>query len=239
MKKISIKNLDLRTRIYAVIFIFFVLSVFIRITLVRIDRNRAIVSFISQWSTYGKPVIVEEIKEKDVPVYTKFTIRIISDTLATGFVTADIKDKLKEGQEVYSADKGVILGTISYIGQELDLDTGMFPLKVTLNAPVAALGSTSVVFTRTQTLQKVLVVSNNLLDISGDEYYLWKIDKGRAKRIRVKVALSNGYGAVISEGINSGDLVVSSGRSMLLENDTVRIISDEAVKRIDIKGRRL
>ncbi|MDD5583853.1 MAG: hypothetical protein PHV55_02185 [Candidatus Omnitrophica bacterium] len=239
MKKISIKNLDLRTRIYAVIFIFFVLSVFIRITLVWIDRNRAIVSFTSQWSKYGKPVIVEEIKEKDIPVYTKFTIRIISDTLATGFVTADIKDKLKEGQEVYSADRGITLGTISYMGQELDMDTGMFPLKITFNAPVAALGSTSVVFARTQTLQKVLVVSNNLLDISGDEYYLWKIDKGRAKRTRVRVGLSNGYGAVISEGINSGDLIVSSGRSMLSENDNVHIISDPAVKRIDIKGRRL
>jgi len=231
MSKISIKNLNPRKKIYLAILLVCVIAVLIKIAVVQIERNRPIVSFVSGWGRDGKPVTVKEIKAADIPVYTKFTVRSNSDKLASGFVTADIKDKLKEGQEVYFTDNdGTPCGKISNIGRELDINTGMFPVEVEFNVSVAALGSTSVVFAYTQDLKKALVVPNEILDISGDSYYLWKVDDGRAKRIQVKIASRDSYGAVIAEGIQAGDLIVVSGQSQLEDNDPVNIINREALK---------
>jgi len=225
MSKISIKNLNPRKKIYLAILLVCVIAVLIKIAVVQIERNRPIVSFVSGWGRDGKPVTVKEIKAADIPVYTKFTVRSNSDKLASGFVTADIKDKLKEGQEVYFTDNdGTPCGKISNIGRELDINTGMFPVEVEFNVSVAALGSTSVVFARTSTLQKVLVVPNEILESLGDNYYLWKVDDGRAKRIQVKIVSRDSYGAVIAEGIQAGDSIVFSGQSQLEDNDPVNII---------------
>ncbi len=228
MSKITIKNLNFRTKIYAGIAIFSAFSVLIRIIIVQIDRSGPIVSFVSEWGKYGKPVIVEEIKATDIPVYTKFTVTGSADRSASGFVTADIKDKLKEGQKVYFTDNGgAPCGKISSIGRELDINTGMFPVEVEFNGPVVALGSISVVFARTSTLQKALAVPSEILDISGDNYYLWKVDGGRAKRVQVKIASRDSYGAVIAEGIQARDLIVFSGQSQLKDNDPVNILNNE------------
>lgn len=230
MNKTLIKNLNPRTKIYAAILLVCVIAVFIRIAVVQIERNRPIVSFVSEWGRYGEPVTVEEIKIADIPVYTKFTVNNSSDKSASGFVTADIKDKLKQGQDVYFTDNGIPCGMISNIGQELDINAGMFPVEVEFNAPVAVLGSISVVFARTSTLQKVLVVPNEILDMSGDNYYLWKIENGKARKIKVKIGSRDSYGAVIAEGIQAGDLIVFSGQSQLKDNDPVNIINREALK---------
>jgi len=227
MSKITIKNLNLRTKIYAGIAIFSAFSVLIRIILVQIDRSSPIVSFVSEWGKYGKPVIVEEIKADDIPVYTKFTVTGSSDRSASGFVTADIKDNLKEGQEVYFTDNGgTPCGKISNIGRELDISTGMFPVEMEFNASVAALGSISVVFAHTSILQNVLVVPNEILDISGDNFYLWEVDDGRAKKVQVKIASRDSYGAVIAEGIQAGDLIIFSGQSQLKNNAPVDILNN-------------
>jgi multidrug efflux pump subunit AcrA (membrane-fusion protein) len=204
---------------------------------VQIERSRPIVSFVSEWSKCGLPATVEKIKAADIPVYTKFTVSSSSDKLAYGFVTADIKDKLKEGQDVYLTDNGIPCGMISNIGQELDINTGMFPVEVEFNAPVAAFGSISVVFARTSTLQKVLVVPNEILDMSGDNYYLWKIENGKARKIKVKIGSRDSYGAVIAEGIQSGDLIVFSGQSQLKDNEKVNIIHSENIVVVDDEGK--
>jgi len=226
MNKAFIKNPNPRIKIYAAIVLFSIIAVFIRIVLVQVDRNRSIVSFVAEWNKYGKPVTVKEIKAADTPVYAKFTVFNSSDKLAAGFVTGDIKDKLKVGQKVYFVEGDVTCGKILTLGQDLDTNTGMFPVGVEFNVPAAKLDSILVVFARTQTMQKVLVVPNSILDITQGNYYLWRIEDGKAKRIQVKIGSRNGYGTVISEGINSGDSIVFNGRSMLLENDLVRIISE-------------
>jgi len=234
MSKTLIKNLRLRTKIYSGVFLICAIAVLIRIVVVQIERNRPITSFFSEWTKYGKPVTVKEIKTADIPVYTKFTVKTNSDKSASGFVTADIKDKLKEGQEVYLTENGGSpCGKISKIGEELDINTGMFPVEVEFNAPVTALDSILVVFAHTSTLKDVLVVPNEILDISGDNYYLWKIENGKARKIKVKIGLRNSYGAVIVDGIQSGDLIVFSGQSQLKDGEKVNIIQSENIVAIE------
>ena len=227
------KNTNFRRAIYAGIVIFGIVAVFARMAAVQAERGRPIISFISEWNHYGKPVTAREIKKSDTPVYTKLTVMKSSDTSAAGFVTADIKDKLAKGQEVYATDGGSSCGKISKIGEVLDINTGMFPVEVEFDAPAATPGSMSVIFVRTQTLEGALVVPNSILEISQGKYYLWKIEDGKSHRIQVKVGLRNGYGTVIDEGLRSGDLVVSRGQSALRENDKVNILEKAAGAHID------
>ncbi|MFA5362410.1 MAG: hypothetical protein WC335_04085 [Candidatus Omnitrophota bacterium] len=229
---------NLKSKIYAGIVLVCFLAVLVRIGLVNADRGRAIVSFVAEWGQYGKPVTVEKIEAKDVPVYTKLTIRGIEQNRGAGFVTGDIKDKLQEGQEVCRSDTGEPCGTITALGRELDTDTGMFPVSIAFNEALSP-GQLFVVFVRTQTLSNVLVVPNEILDFTGEVYYIWKVENAQAKRVPVKIGSRNGYGTMISEGVQAGDVIVFNGRSMLSENDKVRIVSDTASRRTDTQGRPL
>ena len=232
-----IRDLSPRKRIYAGILIFCLISAFIRIALVGFERGRSIVSFVSEWKRDGRPVTAQALQAQDIPVYTKFTLKKDSDKKASGFVTADIKEKLGAGQEVYSSTKGGPIGSISGIGQDLDQDTGMFSVQVDFVEPIVSANDFLVVFARTQTLKDVLVVSNDILDVRGDNYYLWKVENRKAKRVKVNIAQRNGYGSVIANGINPGDLIIRRGRSMLKEEDLVDIVPENDAPQIEMKDK--
>lgn len=220
------KDLNFRTKVYAGICILGFVSVVIRIGVVNFERGRPIVNFASEWAKHGKPVIVKGIKQENIPVFKKFTVTAVSDKAARGFVTADVAQELKENQEIYSAGDNSLYGKISKVSMELDIDTGMFPIEVELNNAVSS-GSRFVVFAKTHNFSQAIAVPNEILDISGDDFYLWKAENAKAKRIKVSVGSRNGYGAIITEGIQQGDLVIFSGQSQLKDNDQLNIISRE------------
>jgi hypothetical protein len=225
MKCPALKNLNPRAKVYAAIFLFSVVAVFIRIVLVQLDRGRQIVSFVSEWERYGKPVVVKEMMAVDVPVYTKFTVVIGQDGSGKGYVTGDIKDKLAHGQAVYpGANSGIPCGAILSIGQELDMETGMFPVTVAFSNCSGASDSRMVLFAQTQTLKTALVVPNDIIDLAKDGSYLWKVEDGKAKKAHVRIGSRNGYGTLVAEGIKAGDLIVLRGQDSLNENDKVKIV---------------
>jgi hypothetical protein len=230
INKISIKNFNFRTKVYAGIAAFIIIAIFVRVVLVQIDRGRPIVSFTSEWNRYGKPVVAKTIQAVDMPIYAQFTVMINSEGLASGFVTADIRNKLKESQDVCFAEDDVTCGKILKLGTEMDIYTGMFPVEIGFDTPIAKPGSIQIVFAHTETLPRVLVVPNNIIDISRDNYYLWKVTNGKAQKVRVGIGLRNGYGTVIEDGIRAGDQIVFVGQSALKENDKVNILDKDKAK---------
>ncbi len=214
-----------RETVYLIIIIVSLASVVIRIHAVKAARGKEIVSFYEEWKKAGKPVEVRVIKAEDIPVYAQFTVRIIDGRFARGFVTGEVKNAFQEGQEIYDpANKSVVCARLKSIGAELDMDAGMFPVEVEFNKPRDP-GSAFVVSAHTTTLHNVLAVPNEVLDIAGDEYFIWKDEDGFAKKHKVVIKLRNGYGAIISEGLRSGDKVIFSGQSMIEDNDRLRVIS--------------
>lgn len=224
IRKIQLKNLKFKTKAYAAIFIFFIAATFVRIVLVQASRGRQITSFTGEWKKFGKPVTVREIKKTNIPIYAKFTVSINKGKPASGFVTADIKDKLKAGQEIYLTDSGQPCGKITSISQNLNLDTGMYPVEVEFDQSVNMLEPTAIIFAQTQTLEGALAVPNNVLDVVKEDYYLWKVENKTTKKVKVKIGLRNGFGTIIEEGIKPADYVVFSGQAMLKENDKVDIL---------------
>lgn len=218
------KNLK-RETVYLIIIIVSLTSVAIRIQAVKAAREKTIVSFYEEWKKAGKPVEVRAIEAEDIPVYAQFTVRIVDRRLARGFVTGEVKNALREGQEIYDpADRSVVCGQLKSVGAELNVDAGMFPVEVEFDKPRDP-GAAFVVSAHTATLHKVLAVPNEVLDISGDEYFIWKNENGFAKKGKVVIRLRNGYGAIISEGLQSGDKVIFSGQSMLEDNDRLLVVN--------------
>ncbi len=218
------KNLK-RETVYLIIIIVSLASVAIRIQAVKAARGKEIVSFYKEWKKDGKPVEVRVIKAEDVSVYAQFTVRIIDGRLARGFVTGEIKNALREGQEIYEpADKSVVCARLKSIGAELNMDAGMFPVEIEFDKPRDS-GVAFIISAHTTTLHNVLAIPNEVLDISGNEYFVWKDENGFAKKHKVVIRLRNGYGVIISEGLQSGDKVIFSGQSMLEDNDRLLVVN--------------
>lgn len=221
--RISLKNLKSRHGIYIAILFSGIIAVFVRIISVQSERNRNIVSFVSEWEKNGKPVTVKEVKAADVPVYTKFTVISAQDGAAYGFVTGDIREKLAYGQAVYFNVIGASCGAIADIGQELDMDTGMFPVKVKLSNYSGSHDLKLVLFAQTQILKNAIVVPNEIVDTVKNVSHVWKILDGRAKKIKVEIGSRNGYGTAVVAGVQTGDQIVLAGQDLLSENDKVHI----------------
>lgn len=211
-------NLKSRKMIYTAVIVVCFFAVGLRINTVNSVRRRPIISYYSQWRKYGKPAEVKPVESRDVPVYVRFTVRVLDGRLAAGFVTGDVKDALREGQAIYEDDDPDPCATIRKAGKELDIDTGMFPVQIVFNDDREP-GAAFVVSAHTRTLSDVLVVPNEVLEISGQEYFIWKDNNGTAEKSEVILGQRNGYGAVITSGLRSGDKVVFSGQSELKEGD--------------------
>lgn len=210
-----------RARIYAALVPLGILAVCIKIGQVNAMRNRRIVGFRSEWAARGKPVTVEEVRAQDVPLYAKFTVTCSSGNAAEGFVTADIQEKLAEGQEVRLPGAAAPCGKVAKVVREMDLTKGMFPVTVEFREPVGAAGAPRIVCAHVKTLPGALVVPNEVLNASGDGYNVWRVRDGKAERTEVKVESRNGFGAVISGGMQSGDTLVLTGRGFLRDGDAV------------------
>ncbi len=210
-------------------------------TVKSVDSRRAgrITSFVSEWEERGKPVTAKEVSVSDIPVYTKITLIAGQDNSASGFVTGDIKDKLKKGQEVYLQEGAQVCGKILKIDQSMDIDTGMYKVDAAFDSSVLSTRSIIPVFVLSGELKNSLVVPNSVIDISGDSYSLWKIEEGRAKNVNVKIGRRDGYGTTIEEGLNSGDLVIYTGQSILKEGDKVNIIGAAGLFGASPDGRKI
>ncbi len=212
---------------YLIIILVGSFSVLATMESVKDKRARHIESFVSEWADQGKPVTANRIKSAKVPVYTKITLIVKQDKEAAGFVTADIKDKLAKGQEIYLQDGGTVCGKISKVNQDLDVNTGMYAVEAGFGNLDSPVGSMLQVLVLTGMLKDVLVVPNSIIDISGDNYSLWKIEDSRAVKASIKIGRRDGYGTVVEEGLRSGDLVVYTGQSILKEGDKVNIVEEK------------
>jgi len=214
--------------IYLGIILIFFVSVFIRIRMIQYARGREIVSYYGEWQRSGKPVEVRVIEAAEVPVYKQFTVRAVDGRIARGFVTGEVKEALRPEQEIYGEDKSVPLALVKSVSKEMDMDTGMFRVEVEFEKPCSP-GEVLVISAHTATIKNALAVPNNVLDISAGGYFIWKDEAGFAKKHRVSIGSRNGYGAVITGGLQPGDGVIFSGQSILEDNDRLLVVNAPAI----------
>lgn len=212
-----------------VIFVLVILSaasIFMKQQDVRLRRNKIIASTFSEWRNNGKPVVVKEILPKDVYLFTKLTLRPLGEKTFEGYVPKIIWKKLAKGQDIYiTPESANAVGHITEISRDISLDTGMFRVKAVFEEPVNS-GNWQVVCVNTGILPDVICVPDNIIDRENGKAYIWKVEDGRAVRQPLEVGEDNGYGAVILEGLQEGELAVYEGFTRLSEGDLVDIIKD-------------
>jgi hypothetical protein len=204
----------------------FTLLVFWRQHVVQKQRDQAIVSTIAAWERHGKPVIVQNIAYQDMKVYTKITITPLSKTLFEGYVTKDIQERLGVGQSVYvNQEQGErVFGVIRYVGQALNVDTGMFRVRAAFDHEVALGNHIVVAYVHTGTLNDVIRIPNEIIADSKGKFFIWTVRDGRAYKQNVLLGERNGYSAVVSQGLLDGDMVVLQGQTQLVDGDKVHIV---------------
>lgn len=211
----------------------FTFLVFWRQHVVQTNRDQAIVSTISEWEQHGKPVIVQKIAHEDMKIYEKITITPLSKTLFDGYVTKDIQEQLRSGQtvDVNQEQGGRVFGVISYVGQALNVDTGMFRVRAAFDHEVTLSNHIVVGYVHTGTLKDVISIPNEIIADSDGEFFIWTVRDGRAYKQNILLGERNGYGAVVLQGLLDGDMVVTAGQTQLLNGDKVDIVADKEVAR--------
>jgi len=218
--------------IYFICVLLFIAFVIAKQQQVRFRRNKPIVSTFSQWQQNGKPVFVKLVLPKNVPLFEKLTLRPVDNGTFDGYVPKATQEKLAIGQDIYvELGSNSIVGSISEISNDVSLDTGMFYLKVAFKKPVDV-SDWLVVYVHIDTLSNVICVPNTIIDHEDGRYILWVVVDGYARRRTVAIKRRDGYGAVIAEGLEAGDYVVTRGFTQLSDNDKVNILDSTDIKEI-------
>ncbi len=219
------EKFSIRAQIYVLIILVCGLAVFWKQNVIKGQRTKQIISMLEEWDRQGKPVQVKRIEEKAIKEYTKVSIRLATPESGNGFVVRDVRNKLAVGQEAYvETVQGQVKGVVTFIADNLDMSTGMFPIRINFNGTVGALGQSLVSYVCTNTYDKAISVPNEIVDIVGDKYYVWKIKDDMAVKTQIFVKNRNGYGSIVSSGLKPGDIVIYQGQALINPGDRVRIM---------------
>ena len=215
--------------IYFICVLLFIAFIVAKQQQVRFRRNKPIVSTFSQWQQNGKPVFVKRILPKNVRLFEKLTLRPVGNGIFEGYVPKATQEKLAIGQDIYTESDGDIIGSISEISNDISLDTSMFYVKAEFTKPVD-ISDWLVVYVHTDTLLDVICVPNTIIDQEEGQHILWVVVDGYARKKTVTVKRRNGYGAVIAEGLEAGEYVITRGFTQLSDNDKVNILNSTDIK---------
>lgn len=216
-----------RIFVYGAIITSFVFAVYIKQNIITKKGNRTVTTMPSEWKEKGKPVVLEEIAKKNVKTYTKITVTQEKASLPYVYIPYVTQQKLQVGQLIFSDDMSKNpIGKIVEVTKDIDLDTGMFFVKVSLDEKFLANKPRAIVYVNTGILENVICLPRKVVVIENGDRYVWAVKENKAYKVPVVIGKRNGYGFVIKEGLKEGDLVVLHGNSKLTEGDKVNILKE-------------
>lgn len=161
--------------------------------------------------------------------YPAFTISGKKSMLVTFYVTEEVKDFLKLGNNVEVTDNGnTYRGSISFIGTAVDAQKGLFKAQAQIyvkNTTDLSTGISVNLSTVTQEAKNDIVIPYDAVYYEDNQPYVYCVEDGKAVRKDVSTGLYNEDNIVITEGISAGDEVVTSWASGLKEG--AEILSGE------------
>ena len=189
-------------------------------------RNEKIISTFSEWQEKGKPVVVEKVVKKNVNLYTKITAARASGNYYEGYVPKTVQVKLCPGQSLYvEGEKGNMKGEIIEVGDEIDMDSGMFRVKLFFENGSNMISNVVIVYVNTGTFLDVICVPNVVVNREGNDYVLWVAERDLARKKTVTIEQRDGYGFIIAQGLSEGEMVIVDGFTHLLDNDRLNVLN--------------
>ena len=146
-------------------------------------------------------------------------------------VSEQIINSIKEGDSVKlkitTLSDEIFNGSITSIAPGANND-GTYNVKIEINNSDRKLKSgmfAEVYFTKEKSDSSIVLPRSAVMS-KDDEYYVFTVENGTAKRAVVNVGIDNGDEIEIKSGINIGDTVVVKGQSYLKDGDPVNDVTN-------------
>lgn len=118
-------------------------------------------------------------------------------------------------------------GKVTFVSPVMDQSLGAYPVEVTVSgADVNWKGGMTVTCQYELDAKNVMLVPVSSVGISDEEYYVMKINENSVEKTPVKVGGIHGTFYEIVEGLQSGDQIVGSGLSYLVDGEAVKVADE-------------
>jgi len=157
-----------------------------------------------------------------------FVISNSQDKTVTFYVSDEVCRILTQGQEVTVDSRGKeYKGTVSEIGSMVDMATGLFKVKAVIEgAEDLPDGLALEISTKSHEASNVCIIPCDALYFNGGDSYVYVVKDGTAVKTPVTLSLYTTEYAAITDGLTSGDQVITTWSSTLRDGAAIRLAGE-------------
>lgn len=158
-----------------------------------------------------------------------FTISNKNTMQVTFYVTEDVRDEFTAGQAVtVSRGSSTYGGTITEIGNAVDMQKGLFKVKATIyDMPDLASGVTASVTTTCHSAKDVIVIPCDAVYYENGDAYVFVARDGTAVKTPVETGIYDDQNIAITSGLMEGQQVITTWSANLIDGCAITVPGQE------------
>ncbi|MDY5922621.1 MAG: efflux RND transporter periplasmic adaptor subunit [Oscillospiraceae bacterium] len=158
-----------------------------------------------------------------------FTISNKNTMQVTFYVTEDVRDEFTAGQAVtVSRGSSTYSGTITEIGNAVDMQKGLFKVKATIyDMPDLASGVTASITTTCHSAKDVIVIPCDAVYYENGDAYVFVARDGTAVKTPVETGIYDDQNIAITSGLIEGQQVITTWSANLIDGCAITVPGQE------------
>lgn len=158
-----------------------------------------------------------------------FTISNKNTMQVTFYVTEDVRDEFAAGQAVtVSRGSSTYGGTITEIGNAVDMQKGLFKVKATIyDMPDLASGVTASITTTCHSAKDVIVIPCDAVYYENGDAYVFVARDGTAVKTPVETGIYDDQNIAITSGLMEGQQVITTWSANLIDGCAITVPGQE------------
>ena len=162
-----------------------------------------------------------------------FTVVDPTRLLARTFLPEKFSTQVSIGQDAYVEAEALqterFAARVKLISPVIDAESGAFKVTVELLSPPSTLkpGMFATVLIAASRREQALVIPKRALTLDSARPTVFRMDKGRARRVTLQVGLSDNDRIEVLSGLAEGDRVIVVGQEKLLDDMRVKVVAEE------------
>ena len=162
-----------------------------------------------------------------------FTISNKNTMQVTFYVTEDVRDEFTAGQAVtVSRGSSTYGGTITEIGNAVDMQKGLFKVKATIyDMPDLASGVTASITTTCHSAKDVIVIPCDAVYYENGDAYVFVARDGTAVKTPVETGIYDDQNIAITSGLLEGQQVITTWSANLIDGCAITVPGQEEAEK--------
>lgn len=162
-----------------------------------------------------------------------FTISNKNTMQVTFYVTEDVRDEFTAGQAVtVSRGSSTYGGTITEIGNAVDMQKGLFKVKATIyDMPDLASGVTASITTTCHSAKDVIVIPCDAVYYENGDAYVFVARDGTAVKTPVETGIYDDQNIAITSGLMEGQQVITTWSANLIDGCAITVPGQEEAEK--------